>query len=264
MAKTKEAKEVAVIDSPKTFEAWFELEIIKDKIDIAKLGKAILAIQPFVKEVKQWVIVDKKTFDEVDSKTKALKKIRLLVKNLLEPEVKGIYKDYKDKKQVMDGFCDPLENIEKQKKQEMIAHERKMERIRQEAAEKAQKEAEEVARKERECLEKEAEEAAAAGDEEEFAEKTAQFEEVTAQDYTPVQQPSYMPPKGTSIKEKWLFAVTDFEVLVKAVAVGKAPLSCLKPDDVYLGQRARSDKKILNIPGVRVWNEGSVSMRTVA
>jgi hypothetical protein len=258
---TKEQTKEIIVTNPETFEKWFVSEQIKDT-DIDKLGQAIEAMKPFVEEVKEQSITDKISFDEVDSKTKALKKIRLLIKNLLEPEWKGIFKKYKDKKAIMDGFCNPLAGVETKKKNEMIAYERKMEQIRKAAAEKAQREAEEKAREERERLEREAEEAAAAGNEEEFAEKAAQAEEISAQDYAPVQKPSYMPPKGTSIREKWVAEVTDIRALVKAVHEGKAPINCLIPNQVYLSQRARSDKGILKIPGVRVYDAGSVSMRT--
>jgi hypothetical protein len=44
----------------------------------------------------------------------------------------------------------------------------------------------------------------------------------------------------------------ELMVLVKAVAAGKAPLQCVKPDLPYLNRRASADKDQLRIPGVRV------------
>jgi hypothetical protein len=259
---TTQTKELIVVNTLETFEAWLAIEKIKKKIDVARLGEAVQAMQPFVEEVKNQAIKDKNSLDEVVAKTKALKKVRALIKGFLEPEVKELYIEYTGKRDVMNGFSKPLEAIEKQKKKEMIAYEREQERIRKEEEAKALKKAEEEAREEKKLLEKEALEAMDKGDEEEAELKAAQAEQVSPQDHIPAQKPAYMPPQGTSIRENWKAEVTDMMALIKAVAADPNLINCLTPNQTYLNQRARSDKDNLKIPGVRVWNEGSVSMRT--
>jgi hypothetical protein len=223
------------------------------------------------KEAGNWVekagkvaIVDQESLVAADAFAKDIKRFRLGIEKEFKPNVENAFKTYKELKALMDKYCVPLKNAEQQIKNEMLVYSRKMEQIRKEAAEKAQKEAEEAAKKERERLEKEAEEAAAKGNVEEFEEKKSQSEEVTVMDHMPITQPGPASPKGTSIKGKWMAEVTDFEELVKAVAEGKAPIDCIMVNQTYINQRARSDKKNLKIPGVRVWDEGSVSMRTAA
>lgn len=56
--------------------------------------------------------------------------------------------------------------------------------------------------------------------------------------------------KGVATTERWTAEVTDLMKLVKAVAAGKAPIACLKPDTQVLDSYARTQKGQMAIPGV--------------
>lgn len=197
-----------------------------------------------------------------DTFCKDIKRFRLKIEGDLKPAVEASFRAYKIGKAKMDEFCNPLKDAESNIKNEILCFSREQERIRLETEAKARREAEEAARKDKERLEKEAEEAAGEGRAEEFEQKAAAAEEVTVEDHMPVAQPTPSTPKGTTVKDKWKAEVIDLRALVKAVHEGIVPINAIKADEVYLGQRARSDKGSLKIPGVRVYNEGSVSIRT--
>jgi len=79
----------------------------------------------------------------------------------------------------------------------------------------------------------------------------------------PVVLPSSVPKiTGTSSRTNWKFQVTDLMALVKAVADGKVPIGAIKADDVFLGQMARAMKQNMKWPGVKVYAETGVSMRS--
>jgi hypothetical protein len=60
---------------------------------------------------------------------------------------------------------------------------------------------------------------------------------------------------GNITRKTWKFQVTDLQALVKAIAEGKAPLKAILPNDVFLGNQARTLKAELIYPGVKVWEE---------
>lgn len=81
---------------------------------------------------------------------------------------------------------------------------------------------------------------------------------------TPVQAPvvraeKVAGPAGTSVRENWQCEVTDFAALVKAVFDGKAGAGWLEPNMTALRQWAKMTKGKETIPGVRVWDEGTVA-----
>lgn len=212
---------------------------------------------------KEVAIIDQLSMMAADTFAKDIKRFRLSVEKEIKPHVETAFKAYKGIKGLMDKFCVPLKDAEQQIKNKMIEYNREMERIRVEAAEKAQREAEEVARKERERLEREALEAMDKGNEEEAELKAAQAEEVNAQDHIPVAQPGMVAPKGTTIKKNWQVEITDKDALIKAVLEEKAPSKFIIPDLKVIGQWAKAVGDTQKIPGIRVYDKGTVSIRTV-
>lgn len=207
-------------------------------------------------------IVDQATLVVADTLAKDIKRHRTkTVEPELGPAKEAARKSWQIANDLFNKYVNPLKDAEKTIKDEIIVYNRKMEQVRWEAEEKAQREAEEKAREEKERLEKEAEQAATDGRTEEFEEKAAAAEQVTAEDYTPVARPAPANPKGTVVKDKWKAEVTDIWALIQAVAKDKNLINALQANEVYLGQRARSDKGSLKIPGVKVYNEGSVSIK---
>lgn len=235
------------------------------------MSKAVITPESKIeKESNTWLekakvikIINQESLVAADFLAKEIKRHRTkTVEKELGESKASTWNAYQVANNLFNKYVNPLIAAEKAIKNEILVYNRKMEQIRHEAAEKAQREAEEAAQKERERLNAEAEKAADKGNVEEFERKSFEAEETTSDDFKPVTQPTQKAPTGTTIREKWVFEVTDLNALIKAVAEGKAPIDCLKANDVYIGQRTRSDKKNLKIPGVRVWDEGTVSMRT--
>ncbi|MFA5324417.1 MAG: hypothetical protein WC373_17200 [Smithella sp.] len=80
-----------------------------------------------------------------------------------------------------------------------------------------------------------------------------------------INEPVYIPPvvvpkavpkvEGMSIRENWKFRITNEKLI---------PREYLKADEVKIGQVVRAMKSAANIPGVEVYNEGTVSGRRAA
>jgi hypothetical protein len=68
-------------------------------------------------------------------------------------------------------------------------------------------------------------------------------------------------PKGTSVRENWQAEVVDLAALVKAVAEGKCGLGFVQANDSALRLWAKMTRGKEQIPGVRVWDEGTVAFR---
>ena len=67
--------------------------------------------------------------------------------------------------------------------------------------------------------------------------------------------------KGVSMSQRYSAEVTNLMELVKAVAAGKAPLQCLKADQVFLNRQAVAMRTAMSYPGVRLKTESSVGVR---
>lgn len=127
-------------------------------------------------------------------------------------------------------------------------------------AERKRREEEERIRKE---MERQAEEEALSAAIEAEAEG-ASPEEVQAIVETPVFIPQPIAPplpklEGVSIRKVVKFRVADVNALIQGVARGQVPREAVIPNDVFLGQQARSLRTSLRYPGVEVWEEDSVA-----
>lgn len=142
----------------------------------------------------------------------------------------------------------PLKEAEALLSPQIIAWNREQERIRQEEERRLQEEA----RKQEE--ERRLQEAI-------LAEQHGQKEEAEAIMETPVQVAPVVVPKsvpkvsGMSIRDNWKFKITNEKLI---------PREYLKVDEVKIGQVVRALKSATNIPGIEVYNEGTVSGRRAA
>ena len=142
----------------------------------------------------------------------------------------------------------PLKEAEALLSPQIIAWNREQERLRQ--AEEAR--LREEARKQEE--ERRLQEAI-------LAEQHGQKEEAEAIMETPVQVAPVVVPKsvpkvsGMSIRDNWKFKITNEKLI---------PREYLKVDEVKIGQVVRALKSATTIPGVEVYNEGTVSGRRAA
>ena len=142
----------------------------------------------------------------------------------------------------------PLKEAEALLSPQIINWNREQEKIRQ--AEEAR--LREIARKEEE--ERQLQEAI-------MAEESGNKEEAAVIMETPIQAPPVVLPKsvpkvqGMSIRDNWKFRITNEKLI---------PRDYLKVDEVKIGQVVRALKSQTNIPGIEIYNEGTVSGRVAA
>lgn len=127
---------------------------------------------------------------------------------------------------------------------------------------------EEAERVAREAAQKAAEEEAiqraldlAAAGEGEAANAALEEPVVAAPVVIPVSAPK---PTGSVARKNYKAEVTDFKALVKAVAEGKVPILALQPNEVFIGQQARSMGEAFEgfYPGVKLVVTESTSFRS--
>jgi hypothetical protein len=179
------------------------------------------------------------------------------------------------------GPIDMLANAEKIIKDKMLTFQRAEEKRRQEAEAAARRQAEEAARKAREEAEalaaeqrRQAEEAAKAGDVSRAAEAAAEAEntlaaaevQIEAQTSAAIAAPVAQAPRaaGIGIRENWQAEVTDLHALIRAAAENPTAFAMyLQPNDQALRATAKATKGATKIPGVRIYDAGTVSARSI-
>lgn len=129
----------------------------------------------------------------------------------------------------------------------MLAYTRK----KQADAAEAQRKADAAAAAERAKLEQRADRAEASGK----VEKAGDLRELAATTVAPVVRLEAAKVKGVSIKANWQFEVTDPSLI---------PREFLMVDEKKIGQVVKAMKDSTSIPGVRVWDAGTVSARRSA
>ena len=76
-----------------------------------------------------------------------------------------------------------------------------------------------------------------------------------------IREPVFVPPpivekapaaKNFTYREHWTYRITD---------VSKLPLRYMMPDEVMIGAEVRRNKGATDIPGVQVWDEGTISKK---
>ena len=76
----------------------------------------------------------------------------------------------------------------------------------------------------------------------------------------PVERPAPIRSEAKeTVRQNWQAEVVDFAALVKAVAAGTVDVDVLQPNMTVLRARAKALKASMVLPGVRVWDEGSVA-----
>ena len=177
-----------------------------------------------------------------------IKAIRKKITDIFKPikqKMDAAKQEVLDQEKLVDK---PLQEAESLLSPRIIAWNREQERIRQEEEARLR----EIARKEEE--ERQLQAAIA-------AEQSGNKEEAQAIIETPVQATPVVVPKavpkvaGMSIRENWKFRITNEKLI---------PRDYLKVDEVKIGQVVRAMKSACNIPGVEIYNEGTISGRHAA
>lgn len=215
----------------------------------------------FLEIARKVCIVDAESCNKGTEIALTAKRLRLKIEKYHKPHIDNAHKAHKDLVGAMNGLTKPLKKAEDWIKNQIVAYNREIERVRREAAEKAQKEAEEKLKLEKEKLEAEALVAAEEGNQEAFDRAQAEAEEISTQDFTPVQAPPEKMPIGVSARKNWQVEITDLPALIKAVMEEKAPKNFISADMKVIKQWAKAVGISQKIPGIRIWDKGTVSLR---
>lgn len=194
------------------------------------------------------MVTDAETYQRAGELLKGIKAVEKRIKDYFSPLKAAAHKAWK-------SICD-RENEELLKlkpgadhlNRQMVAYHQEQERIRQE----------EERRQREEARRREEEERLAAAIE---AEKTGQSEVAEAilnepvHVAAPVVPPATPKIAGQTVATTWKHRVVSLQALVRAVADGKAPITCLQANDVFLGSQARAGKGQISYPGVEFYPE---------
>ena len=149
-------------------------------------------------------------------------------------------------------LLDPIADAERIYKAGIAAYEAEQRRLEAAARAKAEAEARHLAEEQRE---RELEQAEAEG---------ADVEEITAMINAPLvvappqAQPAFQHAKGVTVAANWKGEVVSLEVLVKAIAAGKANINLVMANETAINQLARATRGTLAVPGIRFFSQSTV------
>lgn len=233
--------------------------------------------EPFEKQTdalamraKDFTISTNDQFVDAGEILKEIARKRSEIEEAFEPSVKAAYQAHRSLTALVKKLTDPLVQADALFRSKMLTYDRqlKAEREEQERIEREAREAMAREDKEREANElvSQAAELEKAGDKLGAAAVMAEAENVAAAPVItePVMMSYNMPQvAGVSTRENWTIDEDhiDIKALCKAVLEDKVPVTAISPNLVYLRQRAKSDKGMFQIPGVRAYDKGGLSVR---
>lgn len=186
----------------------------------------------------------------------------VLERALIKKE-KAIVAHYKPIKQSLDahkrvildqerGYLAPVKEARGIVRQTQLVWDVEQQRI---AEERRQKVEEEIRRRKEEERLAEAEAAQELGDEEKVE---AVLERPIEVPKIPIKAPK---SQGQSVRTTWKAEVVDFPKLLAHIAANPALIHLVQPNEQAIRAMARTQKEALNLPGVRVYSEKSLTTR---
>lgn len=197
-------------------------------------------------------VTDKDSYEDAGLLLVRIKGLRKEVADTFDPIVKKAHNTHKEALAQKKRHDDPLNKAEKHYKNEIGTFKEKAEQ------ERRAREAELLAAAQKEDEERRLKEAAdleAAGQQDAAEAVLNEPSVVSVQTETG----DDLKLDGISTRDKWSAEVVNFDELVKAVALGKAPLNVIQADMTVLNGLARQLKDSLQYPGVRVVKETVVA-----
>lgn len=208
-------------------------------------------------QIKQFAnLATAEEYETVANFGRAASRIIREAEEFYEPEVKRLHSLWKDKTTERASITGPAEQIknlaarlcgewQQQQERERLEAERRLEEEQRRLAETAV-----------------IEEAAALEKDGRVEEAQALIEAPVA--VAPVAVATNVPKvAGVSRpRDNWTAEVTNFQLLIKAVAEGKVPTMAVQANMTFLNQQARSMKGQLSYPGVRVRNDPKAAFRS--
>ena len=206
-------------------------------------------------EARQFRVSSVSAYEQVGTKLQLIKGLGRKIAETFDPHIKRAFDAHRALVAEKSRAMEPLNAAEATFKTAMLTFQQQQEKERREQ----QARLEEEARKEREKLEARAAKAAEKGKEEKAAELLAQAATVA----TPVLETRVPNVAGISTRSTWKAVLQSKSELIKAVAAGAVPETCLDANMVVLNQMARALKSEMKYPGVVVLEELGIAARSV-
>ena len=211
-------------------------------------GKALTTVT----QAQELTVENQASYNYANNFLLAVKNLQRTVSDTFRPIIQAANATWKGALAEEKKHLEPLQKAEALVKLKMLEWMQEQERARRETEAKLQAKAE---KERQEALAKA--EAARANGKEARAEK---YEEKATTIIAPQLAPSF--DKGSvSVKKLYRAEVDSLAKLVEAIAIGKAPLMSVEANMTFLNIQARAMKETLDIPGVRIIVEDSLSSR---
>lgn len=222
---------------------------------VAERTELSAEIHPVVAAANALQVIDAVTFEQAMELGKSCSARIKMVEERLGPSKRKTYEAYTEVMKLMKSFIDPLETAKKTLSSRAYSWQQIEEARKRKEAEEARKAAEEEAAKKRKIEEENRLALAERLEKEGMAE---QAEEVLAApvvvEVAKVEAPApKVTVQGASTRQNWQFSIDD-ESLV--------PREYMTPDLVKIGRLVKAMKGETRIPGVRVFDAGTVAFRS--
>ena len=205
-----------------------------------------------VEQAKALRITDQPSYNLAAERLLAVADLRREIVAHHEPIKRAAHAAWKQVIAAEDKLLGPVAEAERILKTAIGDWEAEQRRLENEARVKAEAEARRAAEEQRE---NELEQAEAEG---------ATVEEITAMVNAPLIveppriEPAFQPARGVSMAVNWKGEVTSLELLVKAIAAGRANINLVAGNEVAINQLARATRGTLQVPGVRFFSQSTV------
>ena len=224
----------------------------KKDIEIKTLETEALTLPEKAKQIQ---IIDDETLHKANEFIHTCRQMEKKIDETMDPIIKKAHDLHYESLDQKKKLKSPLVQAREMVSPQIVSYKRKIEEeIRAREEEKARK-IEEERKKKEEAFEKAAA-AEKAGDEEKAAEELEKAEKSEEEETMLSLEPKFKAKapdtKGTSIKKIWKYRVKNLKLV---------PREYLKLDEAKIGMAVRSSKGTIEIPGIEVYPEDSISLR---
>jgi len=218
-------------------------------------------ISPVVKAATDLVIKTPEQSIEAQEVLREIKRRQKKFTEIFDPICDAAHKAWKKTTETRASFNEPLEQAERLIKSKVVSFNNEEEKKRRDIEAKAEAKRKEDERKEKERLEEQARKAREAGKVEKAEALEEKAESVAiAPTFTP--PPAPIKAQGSSFKTVWKAEAVDLMLLCKSVVEGRAPIAVITVDQSALNSFAKGVRGAMPIPGLRFYEESSMSVRS--
>jgi hypothetical protein len=226
-------------------------DIVVTKISDEKINELMVNGNLLLETAKQQgKISNQEQFQAVNEHLVKIKNYKKIIVDLFADPKKKAHEAHAAVCSTEKQLLAPAEQAEKQDSQMILDYSREQDQLAKLERERLQREAEAIAEAEKQAKLKEAEAAMDTGASVAEIQSLIEESETIIPVYIQLVSIPQAKPVGLTIRENWTFEITDDKQI---------PREYMIPNTVMLGQVAKAMKGTANIPGVRVYDAGSVA-----